>query len=227
MKRATSRVIRRPDEPIQGLPEPLPADETLLWQGAPDFAALARSAFHTHLLLSYFGVLLVLRGVTIWSASGSVLAAGIAMLWLAPLFLLALGMVYTMAWLTSRSTVYTITSRRVVMHIGVVLDLTLNLPFDALESADLHLAKDGTGDLPLRISASSKIAYLHLWPHARPWRIRHPEPMLRAVPEGAMVGEILAAALSAVVPTGSIAVAQPRVDIEAAQISDYPIAALS
>jgi hypothetical protein len=227
VKRAKSTVMARPDEALQGLPEPLPSGEALLWQGAPDFAALARSAFHTNLLLGYFGALLALRAATVWSSTGSALAACIAAMWLSPLFLLAIGMVFTLAWLTSRSTVYTITTRRVVMHIGLVLDLTLNLPFDALDSVDLHLASDGTGDLPLRISASSKIAYLHLWPHARPWRLRHPEPMLRAVPEAALVGELLADALCAVAPAEQTTVFRPRKEIESADMSDFPIATAS
>ena len=32
-----------------------------------------------------------------------------------------------------------------------------------------------------------------LWPHARPWRLQQPEPMLRAVPDAARVAAILAA----------------------------------
>ena len=33
-------------EPVRGLPAPLPAGETLLWQGGPAWWPLARSAFH-------------------------------------------------------------------------------------------------------------------------------------------------------------------------------------
>ena len=33
-------------EPQFGLPERLPSDEFIVWQGSPDVAALAYSAFH-------------------------------------------------------------------------------------------------------------------------------------------------------------------------------------
>ena len=40
-------------------------------------------------------------------------------------------------------------------------------------------------------------AWLLLWPHVRPWRMRHPEPMLRSLPDAAHVAAILAPALTA------------------------------
>jgi len=42
------------NEPIPGLPEPLPADERILWQGRPDWRGLARRAFHAPLVGAYF-----------------------------------------------------------------------------------------------------------------------------------------------------------------------------
>ena len=48
-------------EPQFGLPERLPAGERILWQGSPDFRALARNAFHLRKLALYFSVLLVAR----------------------------------------------------------------------------------------------------------------------------------------------------------------------
>lgn len=188
-----------PADPNHGLPGPLPEGEEILWQGAPNWRALARSAFHTRVLLVYFGAILAARGATSWSNEHALGAAVIATLWLVPLAAIAMGVLYTMAWLTARTTVYTITNKRLVMRIGVVLDLTLNLPFESIESAGLHVARDQTGDLPLALVASNKIAYAHLWPHARPWRLKHPEPMLRAVPDAVHVGTVLSNALAAVV----------------------------
>ena len=34
--------------------------------------------------------------------------------------------------------------------------------------------RDGTGDLPLQLHAGEHLAWLHLWPHVRPWRTAHP-----------------------------------------------------
>jgi hypothetical protein len=36
-----------------------------------------------------------------------------------------------------------------------------------------------------RWSAGKRIAYLHLWPHARPWQLKRPQPLLRALPDAA------------------------------------------
>jgi hypothetical protein len=39
-----------------------------------------------------------------------------------------------------------------------------------------------------------------LWPHARPFRLRHPEPLLRAIDDVAAVAAILERALRATLP---------------------------
>ena len=55
---------------------------------------------------------------------------------------------------------------------------------------------DGSGDLPLTLSGEDRIAWLHLWPHARPFHLAHPEPMLRSVPDAAAVAQLLSQAWS-------------------------------
>ena len=92
---------------------------------------------------------------------------------------------------------YTITNRRVVMRIGVVLEITVNFPFRVIESAGLRVYPDGTGDIPLLLAGEDRIAYVHLWPHARPWRAARPEPMLRGVPDAAHAADVLSRALAA------------------------------
>ena len=48
-------------EPVRGLPAPLPAGETLLWQGSPAWWPLARSAFHFDKIAIYFGLMIAWR----------------------------------------------------------------------------------------------------------------------------------------------------------------------
>ena len=79
----------------------------------------------------------------------------------------------------------------------VALPVTHNLPFAQLDSAALRAFTDGSGDLPLQLRPGLRIAYLQLWPHARPWRLTRTEPMLRSVPEADAVAAILARALEA------------------------------
>lgn len=183
-------------EPQRGLPEALPGDEKLLWQGSPDWRVLARRAFHLRKLALYFAVMVLLRAAFVFNDTASVLAALRSTLGPLALAGVALGLVALTAWLSARSTVYTLTDKRVVMRIGIVLTLTFNIPYQRIAAAGVHLDARGTGDLPLTLLPPDRIAYLHLWPHARPWRVARPEPMLRSVPEAAAVARLLTQAWS-------------------------------
>jgi hypothetical protein len=44
------------NEPIKGLPGFLPKDETIVWQGSPDWRSMARGVFHTRLVTAWFVV---------------------------------------------------------------------------------------------------------------------------------------------------------------------------
>jgi hypothetical protein len=145
----------------------------------------------------YFGVLLAWRAGAVAFGEGSLGDALLSILWLLPLALAAIAIVVLMAWLVGRTALYTITNRRVVMRIGVVLTVTFNIPFRVIAAANLRAYPDGTGDITLALAGDDRIAYLHLWPHARPWRVARPEPMLRSVPEAARVAAILARAVAA------------------------------
>jgi Bacterial PH domain len=181
-------------EPQFGLPEPLPADERILWQGSPDWRMLARTAFHVRKLALYFGAILALRAVSVLADGGTAAEVSKALMLLLPLALLAIAIAAALAWLSSRTCVYTLTDKRVVLRIGIVLSLTFNLPLRRLATAGLRLHADGSGDMPLTLAGTDTIAYLHLWPHARPWRVAQPEPLLRCVPDAARVSALLAAA---------------------------------
>jgi len=170
-------------EPQHGLPQALPAGERLLWQGAPDFRSVALHVFHVRKLAIYFALMLLVRlGFDI---QGGAAAADLAMaaLRFGGLACLAVALMLGLAWLTARTTAYTLTDRRVVMRIGIVLSVSFNLPLARISAAALKLHADGTGNLPLALMAPDKIAFLHLWPHARGWRLTRPEPMLLCVPD--------------------------------------------
>lgn len=179
-----------------GLPAPLPRGERMLWQGSPDWRLMAREAMHVRALSIYFGVLLAWRGATVLSHGGTAVAVAEAVLWLLPLALSALGLLALLAWLASRTSVYTITDKRVVMRIGIVLSITFNLPHSKIDAARLRANADGSGDLSLLLDAADRIAYMHLWPHARPWHLKRTEPMLRALPDARGVAALLSNALA-------------------------------
>lgn len=177
-------------EPQPGLPEELPADERVLWQGSPDWRALAVQAFHVRKLAVYFALLLAWRAAVVWPAAGAAEALW-SVLMLLPLAALGIGLIALVARLSASGALYTITNRRVVMRIGIVLTVTFNLPMKRIGAAGLHVNADGSGDIPLTLNPGDHIAWLHLWPHVRPWKLGHPQPMLRSVPDAARVARVL------------------------------------
>ncbi len=190
-------------EAARGLPEALPPGERLLWQGAPAWQAVARRAFHAGSVAVYFFVLLLWR-VTAGVLNGETLRAIAGSLaWLVPLAATGLAILALLAWLTARTTVYTITDRRVVMRVGIVLSVTYNLPFRAIESAGVRAYADRTGDISIALGGEARISFLHLWPHVRPWRLVRAEPTLRGVADAAAVAELLSRAVAAS-DTGSV-----------------------
>jgi len=183
-------------EPVRGLPERLPAGERIVWQGSPQWRALALGAFHLRMLSVYFGVMLALVAVSAAGSGSDPMGVAVAVFRPALLAAAALALVALFACMTARATVYTLTDRRVVMRMGIVLTVTYNLPYRRIMAAAVRKDRDGTGDLPLQLKGGDRIAYLHLWPHARPWQLRRSQPMLRSIPEAAQVGALLARALA-------------------------------
>ncbi|SFO94953.1 photosynthetic complex putative assembly protein PuhB [Tranquillimonas alkanivorans] len=193
-------------EPLPGLPERPPRGEVILWQGRPRTLPLAREALWLDWVAGYFALLTVWRVAV--SASGQPLAQ--ALLHGLPFLALgaaACGLILLIAWAQARATLYTVTTARVAMRIGAALTLTLNLPFPRIGAADLALRRDGTGTVALRTAGRTKLSYLVLWPHARPWRMKRPEPALRCIPDAERVAGILARAAEARVTQPELAVA--------------------
>ena len=186
-------------EPVHGLPGDLPPGELVLWQGAPDWRVLARHGLHLPGLAVYFAALL---GWFIVAHAGQFTpAVALRLAEFAGLAGAALGLVALFAILAARTTVYTVTNRRVAIRFGVALSMTLNLPLAQIEAADQRANRDGSGDVALRLTPEAKVAYLLLWPHARPWRYSRAEPMLRAIPNVAALSAALCrAALPAAAP---------------------------
>ena len=182
-------------DPVKGLPEHLPQGEVMLWQGSPRWQALALRAFHIRKVAIYFAILALAQSMFRFADGAATGDALKPFLWYSILALISIALLTGLAWLSARTTIYTITTKRVVMRIGMALPLTLNLPYSKIESLDLRLYPDGTGDLPLMLGGEDRIAWAVLWPHARPFRFRHPEPMLRALPDAEKVGASLVAAL--------------------------------
>ncbi len=183
-------------EPVPGLPAPLPVNEAILWQGAPDWKTLARRAMRVRLIAAWFALLIV-WGFVAGLGDGTPLAAvAVSAAWLACLATVAVALLGLFAWLAARTTLYTITSQRVVMRFGIALPITIQIPFAQIQAADLRTWRDGTGDVSVALSPGERVAYLVLCPHARPWTFGRAQPSLRSIPNAAAAAQILGRALA-------------------------------
>jgi hypothetical protein len=183
-------------EAVRGLPEPLPPGEVLLWQGAPDWRGFARHALHLHWIAGYFVLLAGWRAADLLAGGATGAAALGGAGWLLLIGCGPLALLGFYAWAVARTSVYSLTSRRLVLRVGVALPVTINLPFALIDSAALKQHADGTGDIVLALTPPHRIAWLMLWPHARPWRMRDPQPMLRAIAAPQDVAQALSRALA-------------------------------
>lgn len=187
-------------EPAPDLSTGLPDGEVLLWQGSPDWKALAWRVYHLRFVLAYFVVLAGWNGASTALGGQGLRLALISMLPVTAAGAVAAGLLTLIAWLASRTTVYSITTRRVVMRIGIALPITFNLPFASIEAVAVRRSADGSGDICLQMSRNGLLSYLVLWPHVRPWVWRQPQPSLRAVPALDRVATLLGHALAATLP---------------------------
>ena len=179
-------------EAAPGLPEALPAGERLLWQGSPDWKSLAVHVFHVRTLAVYFGVMMVLQTLYLLGEPQPRLLVPLATSLV--LSLTALAVLAWLAWMTARTALYTLTNKRMVMRIGIVLTLTFNLPLRMVAAASVKPLKNGSGDIALKLAGDDHIAWLNLWPHAKPWALKNPEPCLRCIADAVRVGDRLALA---------------------------------
>ena len=179
-----------------GLPETLPAGEHILWQGQPEARWVARRIFHLPAIALYFLLMLTWRVAVLVHDGASWQATWQGSLMLALLSAVALGILAGLARLSASTTVYTLTNKRVVMRIGIVLTVTYNLPLKAIDGAHLVDLGQGAGEIALALRPDTRIAYLHLWPHARPWQLTRPQPMLRGLRDARTVSDRLMQAWS-------------------------------
>ncbi len=203
-------------EPIPGLPEELPQGEEIMWQGKPNGLTLTIQALRIRLVFAYFALFTLWRIAAIAARDGATSEmAGVATSSMLGV-IAAGGLLFILGWLMARSTIYTITNRRIVFRYGVAIRKYVNIPFTAIKTAGLkHHGRD-RGSIALSTTNKSKIAYLHLWPHARPWRFSAPQPMLRAIANADQVAATLCSAMKNNAPSNvNITLEAPTTDVAA------------
>lgn len=172
-------------EPVPGLPAYLPEGEKMLWQGAPDWRQFAIRTMHIRKVAMYFVALLIWRVVDSGSVAGHLVfvvlsAAG-------------LGLLALLAFWMARSTLYTITSRRIVLRFGIAIPMSINLPFTRIDALNVRQKSATCTDISIGIKQNPDqyLSYIVMWPHARPWRFGDVQPMMRCLVDGEAVAEIL------------------------------------
>lgn len=196
-------------EPVRGLPERPPEGEHILWQGRPDFWALTRDSLNLYWVAGYFVLLATWRFATLVDQGGT----GAAFAAASPFLILGLivcALLLIVGYVHARTTVYTITNRRVAMRIGAALTVTLNLPYTQIRCANLDRRRDGTGTIALDLIGDTRLSYLVCWPHIRPWVLRRTQPALRCIPDAGHIAELLAEAAEARVSTPQVVPAEPQ-----------------
>jgi hypothetical protein len=184
------------NEPIRGLPGQLPPGERIIWQGAPSFRGLALGAFRIREVAVYFAVLGAAKAVDVIATGGPWSNAVLEFVGMAAPATLAIAVLSALALLCQRTTVYTITNRRLVLRFGMALTKAVNLPFVVVESATMKVDSAGCGDIALGLKPDAKVGYVALWPHVRPWRLARPQPSLRGLNDASRVASLLAVALA-------------------------------
>ena len=184
------------DEPVEGLPDYLPEGETMVWQGRPTVAAMARRVFFIPHLALYFGLLIA--GHTVYRLMEGVSAAQVmgTFVWQAGL---AATVLVLLAWLArsyAASVMYTLTSERLVIRSGVALPMMVNIPIEQITAADMRVYRDGTGDIVLTPVADRKLHWVLLWPNVSAWYSRPIRPLLRGLAEPHRAADAFAAVAS-------------------------------
>ncbi|MEY2803241.1 MAG: hypothetical protein RL657_577 [Pseudomonadota bacterium] len=178
-------------EASPGLPEPLPQGEKILWQGAPNWYALAVHAFHVRKVAIYFGLMMAWQAVSLRADGKDGVDIALALIGSGTLVLVALSLLGISAWWAARTSLYTLTDKRLVMRVGIVLSLTFNFPLRCIRTAQIRDLSGDHADIALELPPGDRIGWFHLWPHQRAWHLSHPQPTLRCVPQGRAVGELL------------------------------------
>jgi len=213
-------------EPIPGLPEPLPKGENILWQGRPQRGLVLRNVLHIRMFAIYFAVILAWNvGTSLYDGkpASDALAAGIGTILLGAAFY-ALAALF--AFLVERTTIYTLTDKRVVMRCGVALSIAFQFPFSQITSADVRSLRNGAGDIAFTLKENTRISWFVLWPHVRAWKLAKPQPTLRCIDNVADIAQMMAEGLrtahgvggaaqrSQAVPTKPVHAPQPAAPIQ-------------
>ena len=189
-----------PDIIPDGLPDHLPDGEQLLWQGKPDWKRLAINSFHIRKVAIYFTAIILAQSA--WKlTNGTTFAEALQVVpKIAGLGCLACAILAAIAFATARTTNYTLTSKRVLMKVGIALPVIINLPLRQIDGVSFAATGNDCGTVCFKTGGDVRLAYMLLWPHAMPWQFMKPKPAFRDIPQVEEVASRLANVLGGQMP---------------------------
>ena len=120
-------------------------DEKILWQGSPNWRTLAVHLCHVRTITIHFALLMLWRIAVAYSDGTSISLALEIAAWLAALCGIVMTIALWFAFLAARTTIYTVTTRRVVLRYGIAFTKAVNVPLRMVKSVGLRMHSNGTG----------------------------------------------------------------------------------
>lgn len=189
-----------PEDVRLGLPGPLPTGETVLFAAKPTFGSLLLHLFHIRIVGVALAIFALIPAWRLLDAGGSLAQVMLSPLLMAPFIFAVLAILFSCAWVMARTTTYIVTNRRVILLVGWAITRMVNIPLKKIVHAGLRERGGGVTDIAITIDPSAKIGWLALWPHNRLRQFTRPVPMLRALPRGEALAEVLTNALMVASP---------------------------
>ncbi len=188
-------------EPVPGLPGRLPDGEFIVWQGHPAFKIVMTRLLRARWIAIYFAA------AALWSVAVGVnnseglwqLLGRLTFIIVAAIIFFGLLALYARA--VAKTSLYTLTNKRLVMRVGIAISASFNLPFKQIAGADFRVGKDGSGDVALTLKSGHGLSGSVFFPHQRGGLWRKLSPQMICLPDAKSVAEKLAQQLRAYAPT--------------------------
>lgn len=210
-------MTKNPDIIPDGLPDHLPEGERLVWQGRPEWKRLAIEAFHVRKVAIYFAGVIMLQAAFKLGSGANLDEALNAVPVLGLLGIAACAILAGLAYLSAKTTSYTLTSKRALMRVGIALPVIINIPYRQVDGVSFAVTGNGHGTICFKTGGGIRLAWLLLWPHAKPWNLARPQPSFRAIAHVETVASRLAMVIGGQMPANENLDALPQGGLIAAE----------
>jgi hypothetical protein len=184
-------------EPVPGLPARLPQGEHIVWQGAPVASIVLRRLLRARLVGIAFAAMAAWSVALGVNAGEGAALLGARLLYAAAGAAMVLGLMALYARLVARTSLYTITNKRIVMRIGIAISASFNLPYAQISEAGFRSAEDGSGDIALGLAKGHGLSSAVFFPHQKGGIWRALEPQLICLADVRAVAALLAKEMQA------------------------------